>query len=95
MHERVVLRAQQHEVINGGLAAVRPVLYMVAIQEAAVLAARKHAMVTVPCAHCALDRLRHDARLAPDAEWLAVTVLADDQDRTVTAQALHRLDRQG
>lgn len=41
MHRRVVLRAQQHQVVERGLATVRPVHHVVDVQEAFVTAARE------------------------------------------------------
>ncbi len=51
VHQRVVLRAQQHQVVECGLSSVRPVLDMVAMQEALVSAARECTAVVVPGAH--------------------------------------------
>ena len=48
MHQRVMLRAQQHQVLEARLAAVRPVFDVVAVKVAAVLAAREPAATIVP-----------------------------------------------
>ena len=67
VHQRVVIRTQQHQVIETRLATVRPVLDVMAMQVAAVLAARKRTAVTIPCAQCSLDGSWDGAGLAPDA----------------------------
>lgn len=60
MHQRVVLRAQQHQVIERGLAVSRPMLDMMAVQEAAIVAAWKPAAVVVSRTHGTFNGSRND-----------------------------------
>ena len=61
VHERVVLRAQQHQIIERRVAAVRPVLDMVNVQVPSVIAPGERAAVMVARFHRALDSLGNDA----------------------------------
>ena len=60
VHQRVVLRAQQQEVVDIGLAAIGPVLDMMAFEESMVIASGERAAVIVPCPNSPLDRFRDD-----------------------------------
>ena len=48
MHQRVVPRAQQHEVFKIRFTTVRPVFDMVIVQKSLIVAAREGAAVIVP-----------------------------------------------
>jgi len=48
MHQRMVPRAQQHEVFEICFTTVRPVFDMVIVQKSPIIAAREGAAVTVP-----------------------------------------------
>jgi len=48
MHQRVVPRAQQHEVFEIGFITVRPVFDMMIVQKPSIMAAREGTAVTVP-----------------------------------------------
>ena len=48
MHQRVVPRAQQHEVVEIGFTTVRPVFNMVVVQIPLIVATREGAAVIVP-----------------------------------------------
>ena len=48
MHQRVMPRAQQHEVLEIRFTTVRPVLDMVIVQKSSIMAAWEGAAVTVP-----------------------------------------------
>src|SRR5690606_1650911 len=74
VHQRVMLRAKQHQVGEARLAARRPVLDVVGVDEALAPAAGKTA-ASVACPERAFDCLRHDASLATDAQRVAMLVL--------------------
>ena len=61
VHECVVPSAQQHQVVERGFAAGRPVLNMMGIEEATVSAARERAAVVVPSAYGPGNRLGNNA----------------------------------
>ena len=48
MHQRVVPRTQQHEVLETGFTTVRPVFDMVIVQKPSIMAAREGTAVIVP-----------------------------------------------
>ena len=94
VHERVVFRAEQHQVIDAGFAAVRPVLDVVTVQVAVIAAAWEPATSVVSRVQCPLDGLRYDTRFSSDAQWFAILVLSNDYSMAVTTQSFHGLDRQ-
>ena len=94
MDERVMSGAQQNQVIDRGLATVRPVLDMMAIEEALVIAAGKRAAMIVTGSYHPGYRFGDDTRLAADAQRLCVVIFGNDDRLTVTAQAPDRFDRQ-
>ena len=61
VHQRVMPGAQEQQVIDSGLAAVRPVLDVMALDETTVIVSREGASVVVSCPNGPLDRLRDDA----------------------------------
>ena len=61
VHQRVVLRAQQHQLVHHRLAAISPVVDVVDIDKALVATPWETASVLVPGTHRALDAFRDDA----------------------------------
>ena len=89
VHERMVSRAKQEQVVERGLTAVGPVLDVVAVEEAPVPAAGEAAAVPVSCPYGALDGLRYGAGLAADAERFTLFILGQDDGVAVATQAFH------
>src|SRR5262245_19952918 len=85
--------AQRDEIVELGLATVRPVLDVVPIAEARAVAAGK-AAATVPGAQRSFDRQRDRARLAADVERVAVLAFDDADDRSVTSETSRRVERE-
>ena len=90
VYELMMMRTQQHQVIEAGFAARRPVFYVVGIDEARVVTTRKHAS-SVSCPQRSFDRRGYGTRLATHAEWIAVFVFNNDNGIAVTTQAFDRL----
>ena len=61
MHQRVVLRAQQHQIVEGRLATVRPVVDVMAMQEAPIVTSWELATAIVPGSQCSLDSFWDDS----------------------------------
>ena len=61
VHQRMVLRTQQHELVDRRLAAIGPVLDVVDVDKAFVAAPREAAGVLVPGANSPCDALGYDA----------------------------------
>ena len=89
VYQRVMLRAERHQVIEACITTVGPVFDMVAVQVAAIITARESATVVVPRTQRPLDCRGYNACLAPDAQWFTVVILGDDHSLTVTAKSLH------
>ena len=89
VHQRVMPGAQQHQVREAGFAVVRPMLDVMTVQEAVVVAARESAAAMVSRIQGALDGLRDDARLAADAQRFAVLTLGQHNGMPVAAKPLH------
>jgi hypothetical protein len=88
VHEAVVTAAQKNEVVDVRLAASSPVLDLVPLQEAPVLAARE-ATTLVTCLQGTTDRGRDRASLSTDREGLAVAFPdLDERGRRKRACAL-------
>src|SRR5690606_11393113 len=73
VHRAVVRLAQQHQIGQARLPALRPMLDVMRLDEALAAAAREPT-APVPRPQRPADRRRHHARLAPDAERLAVPI---------------------
>ena len=55
VHQRVVFRTERHQVFEAGLTAVRPVLDVVTVKIAVVVAAREGATIVVSRPHGTFD----------------------------------------
>ena len=83
VHELMVTLAQQHQVLETRFTAGRPVSDVMGIDEARVVATRKHTAL-VSCSQCTFDRRGYGASLAANAEWIALFVFNDDNCIAVT-----------
>ena len=92
VHEAVVVEAEQHEVPEARLPAVRPVHPVVRLEVAAALAAREAADVAVACLEQAAKRRRHGASPTAGAHREPVSLDLCDELR-VAAQPPRRLGR--
>ena len=81
----MVGRAQQDEVVEGGLPAVGPVPYVMAVQAMGGGAAGEAASTVAACKRTA-HRGRDAAGAPPDAERLAVRAIDDRDDTRIAAQ---------
>ena len=86
-------RAKQQQIIGTRLTARGPMLDVVTVGEALVMATRKAAGVVVSGPHRAFDGERHGATLATDIQRLAVFVFGNNDSVPITAQAFDGLDR--
>jgi len=73
VHQSVVMAAEQHEIVDRGVAAICPVADVMRIDETAMVAARKPAAAVARLQGSA-QRRRYGARLAPDIEWITRVV---------------------
>jgi len=89
VHQPVMMPAEQHKVVETGLAAVGPVSYVVAIDEMPVRAAREAAL-PVPGLERAPHGRRDDPRLAADRQWFAIVIADDPADRGIAADTFRR-----
>ena len=87
MHQRVMPGAQQHEVIQARLATIRPMLNMVTMQVTTISTAGESAAVVVSGPQGSLNRCRHNAGLAANAQWLALVIFGDHNGMAVTAKS--------
>ena len=94
VHQPVMGRAQQDEVVEGGLPAVGPVLDVMAVEPMGDGAARKSASA-VAARERAAHRRRNAAGAPPDAERLAVCTVHDRNDARIAAQPPGGLRRNG
>ena len=69
----VVMAAEQHEIVDRGVAALRPVADVMLIDETAMVTARKTA-TAVACLQGTAHRRRHGPGLASDIEGIACVV---------------------
>ena len=90
--EAVVVEAEQYEVLEARLAAVRPMLAVVCLEVAAALAAGEAAGLLVARLEQTAKRRRHRPPLASDAHRQAVSLDLGDELR-VAAQPPRRLGR--
>jgi len=86
-----MLRTQQHEVIETRFAASRPVLDMMCIDKARVMAAGEYTAF-VPGHEGSFNSHRDGAGLATNVQRLAVLILAKNHCMTVTTQSFDALD---
>src|SRR5437762_531967 len=93
VHERVVKAAERDEVRELRLAAIGPVLDVVALRETRAVAPRE-AAAAVARAQRALQSKRDAACLAADVQRLAVRTLDDADERAVAAEPSHRVERE-
>jgi len=93
VHERVMIRAEQREIVETRLATVRPMLDVMPVDVTVIPAARKRA-AAIPGPERTSQRRRYRAVLAADIERRAVLVLDDRDQTTVAGEALDGLDRQ-
>ena len=93
VQQPVVVRAQQHEVLQARLPAVRPVPDMMRVQPPRVRAPRK-AAGPVASGERPAHRRRHSSGLPSDRQGFPVPVLDDPHRGAVAQQPLHGLDRQ-
>ncbi len=89
MHQRVVLRAHQQQIIERCLTLSGPMLNMVALQEAVMVTTREAAIVVVSRSHGTLDASGNEAGLATNAEWLTLFILGQHYRMTVTAESFY------
>ena len=94
VHQPVMGRAQQDEVVEGGLPAVGPVRDVMAVQAMGGGAAGKAASA-VSVRERASYRRRDAAGAAPDVEGLAVGAIHDGDDARIAAQPSGGLRRDG
>ena len=93
VHEFVMLRTQQHQVVEARIAAGGPVLNVVCIDKAFVVAAGERTAF-VPGHEGALDCRWHDAGLTTDIQRLSTLAFTDDDRVTIAAQSFDALDRE-
>ena len=93
VHEAVVAPAEQDEIRGLRLAALRPVLHMMGIDEARVRAPRK-AAAAIARLQCPAQRGRNAARPPADVERLAVLVLEQVNDCAVAGEPTRGFGRQ-
>ena len=91
VHELVMLRTQQHQVVEACLATDRPVLNVMRVDKALVVTAGERTTF-VPGREGTFDSRRHGAGFATDIQRLSVLVFAKDDRMTVAAQSFDALD---
>src|SRR5690606_4554741 len=89
----VVSRAQQDQIIEARLPAVRPVHDVMRLDEALAPAPRK-STASISRPQRPPDRRRHDPRLASDAKRLPVPILDQHDEIVMAREPPNRLDRQ-
>ena len=92
VHKPVVMRAEQHEIADGRLAACRPMLDVMRMHVEPIATAREGAAAVARPERTAQLR-RDDALLAPDVERRAVMILNDLDDAAVAGEAAQDFDR--
>jgi hypothetical protein len=93
VQQRVMKRAEQREVLKARRSALRPMLDVVRVDVAAVVASGERA-VPVARPERALERSRDGPALAANVERRAVLVLDDRDEAPVAGEAPDSLDRQ-
>src|SRR4051812_45981320 len=89
----MVMSAQQREVLESRLSAVRPMLDVMAMNESRLAAPGERA-AAIARPQRAPNGRRHDALLAPDVERRAALVLDNGDQASIAREPLDRLDRQ-
>src|SRR5262245_45752295 len=91
VQQPVVIRTEQRHVLGLRLAAVDPMLQVMAVEIAHAMTTRERAM-TIAGVERSTQRRRDRALLAADGERLAVCILEHGHEAAVAEQALDRLD---
>ena len=93
VHQAVVMTAEQQQVVDRGLAAVRPVFDVMRIDETTLRTARE-AATRVAGPQRPAQRRGNCAGLAADSERIARGILGDPQQAAVASDATDRVGRQ-
>ena len=93
VQQRVVMRAEQREVVEARVAAFGPMVDVMRVDVARAVAARERA-AAIARPERALERRRDRALLSTYVERRAALVLYDRDQATVAGEPLDRLDRQ-
>ena len=91
VHELVMPGAQQHQVVETGVATSRPMLYVMRVDKARVVTTGKRTAF-VPCDQGALDGRWHGSGLATDIQWLPTLIFADNHRMTIATQSFDTFD---
>ncbi len=88
----MMVRAQQHEVVDARFPTLDPVMHVMRFDEPRAVTARERA-VPIARPKRAPERRRHRALLATHVERRAAFILRHDDDARVAREALHRFER--
>jgi len=91
VHQLVMLRTQEHQVIEAGFTSGRPVLDMMRIDKACVVTTGECTDL-VSGTQCPFDRSGNRARLATDIQGLAVLIFTNNHCMPVTAKSFNAFD---
>ena len=91
MNKLVMLRAQQHQVIETGLATSRPMLYVMRIDKTRVVTTGKRSAL-VPSNQGTFDGRWNGSGLATDIQRFAVLIFTDNHRMTITTQSFDTFD---
>ena len=92
VHRAVMRAAQRDEIAEPGLAALGPVMDVMAVDVFLVSAAREDAALVAGFQRATQSR-RDSPRLAADVERLTFAIFKDLDDTCVAREAAHRFDR--